>query len=136
MWLRSRETRFALLTAAVVITILIVCLYPFRFAVRHGNIDAVSALVGSWVRPPFAIDFILNIALYVPLGAFGALSSRRSRRPWRRVAAVTIGGALLSIAIELAQYFDAARYTSATDIYANVLGTFLGSAAIVMLFRR
>jgi VanZ family protein len=136
MWLRSRETRFALLTAAVVITILIVCLYPFRFAVRHSNIDAVSALVGSWARPPSAIDFILNIALYVPLGAFGALSSRRSRRLWRRVAAVTIGGALLSIAIELAQYFDAARYTSATDIYANVLGTFLGSAAIVMLFRR
>jgi glycopeptide antibiotics resistance protein len=136
MWLRSRETRFALLTAVVVITILIVCLYPFRFAVRHGNIEAVSALVGSWVRPPFAIDFILNIALYVPLGAFGALSSRRSRRPWRRVAAVTIGGALLSIAIELTQYFDASRYTSATDVYANGFGTFLGAAVVVLLFRR
>ncbi|HEX2151881.1 MAG TPA: VanZ family protein [Stellaceae bacterium] len=120
----------------MVITILIVCLYPFRFAVRHGNIAAISALVGSWVRPPFAIDFILNIALYVPLGAFGALSSRRSRRPWRRVAAVTIGGALLSIAIELTQYFDASRYTSATDVYANGLGTFLGAAAVVLLFRR
>jgi glycopeptide antibiotics resistance protein len=136
MWLRNRETRFALLTAAVIITILIVCLYPFRFAIRHSNIDTVSALVGSWARPPSAIDFILNIALYVPLGAFGALSSHRSRRPWRRMAAVTIGGALLSIAIELTQYFDAARYTSATDVYANVLGTFLGAAAIILLFRQ
>ncbi len=136
MWLRSRETRFALLTAAVVITILIVCLYPFRFAVRHGHIDAVSALVGSWVRPPFAIDFILNIALYIPLGVFGALSSWRSRCPWKRVGVVTFGGALLSIAIELTQYFDASRYTSATDVYANGLGTFLGAAVVVLLFRR
>ncbi|MGD9618140.1 MAG: VanZ family protein [Alphaproteobacteria bacterium] len=136
MRVRSRETWFALLAAAVVITILIVCLYPFRFAVRHGGIDAVAALVGSWAKPPSAIDFILNIALYVPLGAFAALSLQRLRRPWHRVAMVTIGGGLLSIAVELTQYFDAARYTSATDVYANTLGTFLGAAAVVLLFRR
>jgi glycopeptide antibiotics resistance protein len=136
MGLRSRETRFALLTAAVVLAILFVCLYPFQFAVRHGNTNAIGTLVGSWARPPFATDFILNIALYVPLGAFGALSSRRSRHPWKRVGIVTIGGALLSTAIELAQYFDAARHTAATDLYANALGTFLGAAAVVVLSRR
>ena len=136
MWLRSRETRFALLTAAVVLAILFVCLYPFRFAVRHGDINAIGALVGSWARLPFAIDFLLNIALYLPLGALGALSSQRSRRPWKRVGVVTIGGALLSTAIELAQYFDVARHTAATDLYANALGTFLGAAAVVVLSRR
>ncbi len=91
----------------------------------------IGALVGSWAKPPQPIDFVLNIALYVPLGVFGALSSPRSQRPWRGVAIVTAGGALLSIAIELAQYFDAARYTAASDVYANVLGTFLGAAAAV-----
>lgn len=137
MRLRSRETRFAILTAATVVTILFVCLYPFRFSIRHGNIDAVGALIGSWAKPPRPIDFILNIALYVPLGVFGALcSSARSRRPWRRVAVVTVGGTLLSIAVELTQYFDAARYTAATDVYANVLGTFLAAAGVVLLFRR
>jgi hypothetical protein len=137
VWLRSRETRFAILTAAMVVTILFACLYPFRFSIRYGSIDAVGALVGSWAKPPRPTDFILNIALYAPLGVFGALSfSARSRRPWWRVAIVTTGGALLSIAIELTQYFDTARYTAASDVYANVLGTVLGASGIVLLFRR
>ena len=137
MRLPNRRTWLnAILTAAAVIVILFLCLSPFRFSIRHGNINAVGALVGSWAKPPQPIDFVLNIALYMPLGVFGALSSPRSQRPWRRIALVTAGGALLSIAIELAQYFDAARYTAASDVYANVLGTFLGAAAVAVLFRR
>jgi hypothetical protein len=135
-WPRRRETRFALLAAATVVAILLVCLYPFRFSIRHGDINAVGALIGSWAKPPGAIDFILNIALYAPLGVFGALSSSpRLRRKWRRVGLVTAGAALLSIAIELTQYFDAARYTAASDVYANALGAFLGAVGVVLLFR-
>ncbi len=137
IWPWRREKWFALLTAATVLVILLGCLYPFRFSVRHGDINAVGALIGSWAKTPQAVDLILNVPLYVPLGVFGALSiSRRSQPPWRRVALVTAGGALLSIAIELTQYFDASRYTAATDVYANVLGAFLGAAAVVLLFRR
>ena len=136
MRLPNRRTWFAILTAAAVIVILFLCLSPFRFSIRHGNINAIGALVGSWAKPLQPIDFVLNIALYMPLGVFGALSSPRRQRPWRGVAIVTAGGALLSIAIELAQYFDAARYTAASDVYANVLGTFLGAIAAVLLFRR
>lgn len=137
VWPWRRERWFALFTAAAVATILFVCLYPFRFSVRHGDVNAVGALLRSWAKPPGAIDFILNIALYVPLGVFGALSAPpRSRRPWRRIGLVTAGAALLSIAVELTQYFDAARYTEATDVYANTLGAFLGAAAVVPLFRR
>lgn len=135
MRLPNRRTWFAILTAAAVIVILFLCLSPFRFSIRHGNINAIGALVGSWAKPLQPIDFVLNIALYIPLGVFGALSSPR-QRPWRGVAIITAGGALLSIAIELAQYFDAARYTAASDVYANVLGTFLGAAAVAVLFRR
>jgi glycopeptide antibiotics resistance protein len=136
MQLLRGRTWFAILTAAVVVAILFLCLEPFRFSIRHGNINAVGALVGSWAKPLQPIDFALNIALYLPLGVFGALSSPWRQRPWRRVALVTAGGALLSIAIELTQYFDVARYTAATDVYANVLGTFLGAAAAVLPFRR
>jgi len=136
MRLPNRRTWFAILTAAAVIVILFLCLSPFRFSIRHGNINAIGALVGSWAKPLQPIDFVLNIALYIPLGVFGALSSPGRQRPWRRIAIVTAGGALLSIAIELAQYFDAARYTAASDVYANVLGTFLGATAAVFLSRR
>jgi glycopeptide antibiotics resistance protein len=136
MHLPNRQTWFAILTAAVVIVILFLCLSPFRFSVRHGNINAISALVGSWANPLQPIDFVLNIALYLPLGIFGALSSPRRRHPWWSTVFVTAGGALLSVAVELAQYFDAARYTAASDVYANVLGTFLGATVAVLLFRR
>ena len=137
MRLPRRRTWFATLTAAVVLAILYLCLAPFRFSIRHGNINAVGALVGSWAKPPDPVDFALNIVLYVPLGAFCTLASPpRLRRPWRRVALVTGGGALLSVAVELTQYFDRSRYTTATDVYANTLGTFLGAAASVLLFRR
>jgi len=136
MRLPNRRTWFAILTAAAVIVILFLCLSPFRFSIRHGNINAIGALVGSWAKPLQPIDFVLNIALYIPLGVFGALSSPRRQRPLRGVAILTAGGALLSIAIELAQYFDAARYTAASDVYANVLGTFFGAAAVAVLFRR
>src|SRR3954468_9233030 len=108
VWPRRRQTQLAILTAATIVTILLVCLYPFRFSVRHGNINAIGALVGRWAKPPEPIDFILNIALYTPLGVFGELSlSPRPRRRWQRIGSVTAGAALLSIAVELTQYFDA-----------------------------
>jgi hypothetical protein len=137
VWPWRRETRYALLTAATIVVIFLVCLYPFRFSIRHGDINAVGALIGSWAKPPGLIDFILNIAFYAPLGVFGALSfSPRSRRKWWRIGLVTAGAALLSIAIELIQYFDAARFTAASDVYANALGAFFGAAGVVVLFRR
>jgi hypothetical protein len=136
-YVAPEKWRFAILTAAAVATIIYVCLYPFRFSLRHGDIDAVGGLIGSWAKPPKPIDFVLNIGLFAPLGVFGALSaSPRSRRRWRQIAVVTGGGTLLSIAIELTQYFDAARYTAASDVYANALGALLGACAVVLLFRR
>lgn len=136
-WPRRQEARFAILAAATIVAILLVCLYPFRFSLRHGDLNAIGALIRSWAKPPQTLDFVLNVPLYAPLGAFGALSlSPRSRPSWRWITVVTTAGALLSIAIELTQYFDATRYTSATDVYANTLGTFLGAAAVALLLRR
>ena len=108
------------------------------FGIWHGDRNAVLALLRSWAKPPAAIDFILNIVLYAPLGAFGALSLslRRSRRPSLRIGIPTLGAAFLSILIELTQYFDAARITAASDVYANVLGAFIAAVAVVVLFRR
>ena len=136
MQLSNRWTWYAILTAAVVVMILFLCLSPFRFSIRHGDSNAIGALVGSWANPLQPIDFVLNIALYLPLGIFGALSSPRRRHPWWWTVFVAAGGALLSVGVELAQYFDAARYTAASDVYANVLGAFLGATVAVLLFRR
>ncbi len=46
---------------------------------------------------------------------------------------IVASGALLSVAMELTQYYDIGRDTAATDLYANTIGTFI-AAAIAILF--
>jgi glycopeptide antibiotics resistance protein len=131
-----REKGFALLTAAVAAAIVIGCLSPFKFAIPHHGPGPIRHLAASWAKPPFAVDFIFNVVLYLPLGMFGSLSVRKSSGARFRIAAVTIGGALLSVAIELTQYYDTSRFSAASDLYANALGTFVGAATIVAVLRR
>src|SRR5438876_66787 len=40
---------------------------------------------------------------------------------------VVVAGAILSTCMELAQYYDVSRQTTATDLYSNVVGTLLGA---------
>jgi VanZ family protein len=61
------------------------------------------------------------------------LSLSRDAGFWRRVPVVVGGGALLSLTMELTQYYDIGRDTEATDLYTNTVGTFIG-ATVAMLF--
>jgi VanZ family protein len=125
------RTRYrAIATAAIVAMIVYGSLYPFAF--QSGPADgpgALTTLLGSWSKSPGRGDFVSNILLYAPLGFFGgllALSGRETAKNAPRLALVAVGGASLSFAIELLQYYDAGRDTEATDLYANTLGTILG----------
>ena len=106
---------------------------PVPFLIRHGNINA-DRCPRRELGETTAADRLcakyrsLRAARRFRRAVFSAVGSVRGER----VALITAGGALLSIAIELTQYFDAARYTAASDVYANVLGTFLGAAAAVL----
>jgi hypothetical protein len=68
-------------------------------------------------------DLLLNIALFMPLGAALAL---RGRRP----AFVALCGALLSSAIELSQFYIPGRDPTIGDIVANTVGALLGALVI------
>ena len=119
--------RAVLLTVITAGVIIYGSLYPFEFRIPVGGIGPIRSLLQSWAAPPGRGDFLANILLYGPLGWFGSLClSHRMGIPLRLLL-VTMLGSALSISLEMAQYFDAGRVTAADDVYANALGTLLGS---------
>ena len=64
---------------------------------------------------------------YTPLGFFAILAIGSRIGGLLRIALVVATGTALSTSMELAQYYDPGRVTSATDVYANVVGTALGA---------
>ena len=99
-----------------------------------GVVATLANVVASW-GIPFAdayavLEFMANIALFVPLGALLSLG-------WRRMpgwAVITVGCAA-SVMIELVQLGIPSRYSTLSDVIANTLGTAVG-AAVVWGFRR
>ncbi len=79
----------------------------------------------AWVSPEH-YGALLNVVLFVPLGALAVLATGR---PWWWVAA---GAALGSVAIELMQWRWLARDGSSWDVIANTLGAFVGALAVTL----
>lgn len=118
-----------LLLAIVIIGVVFGSLYPFDFHVPQEGAGAIQTLVDSWSVPPGRGDALANILFYMPFGLFATLSLRHRLRIARAVLIAVVVGALLSTAMELAQYFDEGRVTSASDVYTNTLGTAVGAVA-------
>lgn len=104
-------------------------LYPFDFRVPDGGAGAWATLLGRWDERPGRGDFLSNILLYVPFGFFGVLAAPKAWGTAGRAVSATLLGTGLSVCVELSQYFDAGRHTTATDVYANAAGTALGALA-------
>jgi VanZ family protein len=126
-------TRFVLLTAVTVAVIVYGSLYPFKFYAPATRNGPINAFVDSWAIAPGRDDFIANVLLYMPLGWFGVLSLPQRLR--LRLLLVVISGIMLSVVLELAQYFDAGRTMDANDVYANSLGTIMGTLSARHLYQ-
>jgi VanZ family protein len=120
-----------LITAAIVAVIVYGSLYPFQFRIPMSGIGPISTFLATWNERPGRGDFLANILLYLPLGFFFILGLERGSRFAGKLTTVALAGAMLSLSIELTQYYDAGRVTSATDLYANTLGTLLGGLVAV-----
>jgi VanZ family protein len=128
-----------LVTTLVATVILYGSLYPFQFRVPPHDIGPVATFLASiWQRPGRG-DALANILLYMPLGFFFVLGFRRGPAQNVGLVLATAIGALLSLSMELTQYYDGGRVTSFSDFYTNTVGALLGALAAKVVgasFRR
>jgi VanZ family protein len=125
----SSRSHFAapLLLAIVVALILYVSLYPFRFGADGPTVaEALRQL--SWARASRG-DMFNNVLLYVPLGFCLALAVEPRVGRGAALTGGLAGGALLSLAMELAQASIAPRVPSLTDLSLNAVGALAGAIA-------
>lgn len=112
----------ALLVYMIGVT-LIVTLVPFHFAWPQ----AWRISVGD---DPY--DFVLNALLFVPLGFLYRMVTPRG---WGAMLLVVVNAALISVAIEAMQIFDATREATALDVIAATLGALAGVLAFDRIAR-
>ncbi len=122
-----RSVRFLFLI--IVALILYGSLYPG--VPRPGGLDpaaAVDYLFHSWPRrfdARIAVDALLNMLIYAPLGWLGYAGLAGAPRALRAAAAIAFG-CLLSFMVELAQFSLEGRVTSLLDVVSNGCGTVAG----------
>lgn len=92
-----------------------------------------------WARYASRSDMLLNLLIYAPLGLLLMRLTRDRGRPLRRLAAVTLSCATLSLILETAQAFLPSRSSSLLDVVLNtvsglggaLLGGYLGDRRVV-----
>lgn len=91
-----------------------------------------SALTAAQQQPELYREMLMNVFLFFPLGL--ALSNALSQRwqCWGRIALTTLIGCLLSVGIEYTQYRYALGMAEVDDVICNTLGTFIGSASLLI----
>lgn len=108
---------------------------PWGWALNRFTVACYVQLRYDW---PIAPDWVLpehygvllNVVLFVPLGAFVVLLARR---PWWLATAVAAAG---SVGIEAAQWLWLDRHGTWIDVAANTLGAAIGALALSPLARR
>ena len=91
--------------------------------------DAAS---DSLSNPPGIIDFVGNLALFMPV-AIVATAELRCPSISRWLFRLATTSLLVSITIETGQHFMAGRFVSGRDVVLNTAGAVLAAAAITML---
>ncbi len=114
-----------MLLAVVVALILYVSMYPFRFVPEEVTLlDAVRRL--GWARASRG-DMFNNLLLYVPLGFCIVLTAEPKFGRTIAILAGFVGGALLSLTVELVQASIVTRVPSLTDLSLNAAGALSGA---------
>ncbi len=115
----------------IVVSLLVVLgttLYPFDFTFEDMD-KRWSPFVSPKVESLRSMrdDIVTNVILFFPIGvSFGILVVRRRIRFVPGFLAVTLGGALLSLAVELLQLLLPFRYASFLDVATNTVGAAIG----------
>ena len=76
-----------------------------------------------------ALNYLGNVALFFPLGVLLPAYFKKLK-----IWGTTAVGCLLSIGVEVAQYFTKSGYTDIDDVLMNTVGAFLGAFVFCILF--
>jgi VanZ family protein len=123
----GHQPRFWPITVLIAVVIVYGSLYPFEFRPPPGGTDAITTFLASVGQRPGRSDALANILLYTPFGFFFCLGRRRIGR----LILTTATGSVMSLCLELAQFYDPGRVTSFSDFATNTLGTLLGGLAAI-----
>lgn len=113
-------------------------LYPWQFHGPRYPGGPLQALIDSWQFPTNRFDLFdiaINVAIYLPFGVAAYLWLARRTVAVRFTAPIVLA-AVLSTSIEIAQFYDARRFTSSVDIATNVLGAAIGMLIGTVVPRR
>jgi len=114
-----------LLLAVAVLLILYVSLYPFRFVPNGPSMLSAIDLL-TWARASRG-DMLNNVLLYMPLGFCLALIVEPRLGRTAALGAALLGGATLSLSMELLQASIEPRVPSLTDLTLNAAGALAGA---------
>jgi VanZ family protein len=127
-----------LLFLAALALVAYLSLFPWEFGPPRASGHPLWVVLQSWPLTSarrFVLDVATNVIIYVPIGVFGYLSSRKAVSRGTGAALAIVCGAALSAAIEVAQVFTPFRVPSAVDLLSNVAGTAVGVAGAALLER-
>ena len=101
-------------------------------ATSYGAVETISDLLESWGVPqPIAdtglIEFVLNVAMFVPPGA--TLAVLLPRVAWWQLSLVGLAG---SVGIEVLQLLLPDRTASLSDVVANTVGLAAGALMVAV----
>jgi hypothetical protein len=78
----------------------------------------------------YAVDVLVNILGFVPLGLIVCTLLVWTKSRWQSIFIATVACGLLSVVIEILQYYVPRRNSDITDIITNTLGGALGAVLI------
>jgi hypothetical protein len=99
---------------------------PSTFSVPHKGflLSPVKEFKADW---KYAVNVVVNIAGFVPLGLVVCSYLAWTKSPWKAMLYTGIACGILSFVIEVLQYYIPRRASGITDIITNTLGAALGA---------
>lgn len=115
-----------LLLAVYALLVVYASLYPLSGWRGHG-LSPLEYLAAPWPRYVVAFDVAADILGYAVLGLLVAFALPPRMRAGPVVAAATLAGAALSVALEATQTYLPARVPSNVDVLCNTAGALAGA---------
>jgi glycopeptide antibiotics resistance protein len=123
---------FAVYLVALALIVFLPAAQAGRFTGVVGWMALLVARTGIPADAAYVVlEFLANVALFVPFGALAAIALPRLRP----MVVVALGFAT-SVVIELVQFAIPSRFPTVSDVIANTLGAALGCLVVAAVVRR